>query len=301
MRKNYFNAYSTFIVMYVVVEAIALLIAAIMGAINSVVLVSVLLETIRSIVLFFAIYNITVLAIMLSGTLPIAAMVLLFFFGITFILGFEINAFKDTFFATYSSSGSYDQIIASPIYDRMIMLDKLMEMSRADYHNLSMESVKESISVIWSRELDILISGIVANVLVVILSRFRRAEHAGKTIVCRFFRWLMKIASCVVVGLAAGYFVQIIYYNIWNTKLYLLMFVVMVLATFVFGCILEAILEGNIRKLICGKAQTIMAVAIASLIFVIYKGDLTGFDSYIPSSDQVESCAMLYDDYDFQL
>ncbi len=301
MRKNYFNAFSTFIVMYLGVEAIALLAATVMGAMNSVVLVSVLLETLRSIVLFFTIYNFTVLAILLSGSLPIATMVLFFLFGITCILGFEINAYKDSFFATYSTYGSYDQIVASPIYDRVVMYDKLTELARYDDHNVFMDSIKKILALIWTRELDILLSGIIANVLVVILSRFRRAEHAGKTVVFRSFRWLMKIASCVVVGLAAGFFVQVIYLNVWSSKIYVLMFVVMVLATFVFGCILEAILEGNIRKLICGKAQTVLAVCIVAMVFVVFRGDLLGYDSYIPKWDDIESCAILQDDYSFEL
>jgi ABC-2 type transport system permease protein len=299
IRKNYFNAFSTFILMYLVIELIAIIAAVIFGAVNSYVLISILLETVRSIVLFFAIYNIAVLAIMLSGTLPIAALVLFFFLGISFVLGLELQLYRESFFATYSSFSGYG-IILSPVYDRVVSLDNLLMMARYDDHNMSMDAVKEILKSIWPKDLDILICGVVSFVLVLLLSRYRKAEHAGKTIVFRPFRWLMKIASCVVVGLAAGYFVQIIYVNLWNTGMYFLMFAVMVLATFVFGCILEAILEGNIRKLLCGKMQSIMAVCIVTLVFVIFRGDLVGYDSYIPKKADIESCAILDDDYSFQ-
>ena len=65
----------------------------------------------------------------------------------------------------------------------------------------------------------------------------------------------------------------------------------MILATILAGCVTEVILEGNIRRMFKGMAQTIMAIAVVVLTFVIYRGDLLGFDSFVPDADKVESCA----------
>ncbi len=301
IRKNYFNAITTFMVMYISANAIALFIAALMGAVNSVVIVNVLIEALRSFVLFFTIYNVTVLAILLCGSLPIAMLVLAFLLVVSIIFGYELMTYKEIFYATYYANGHMG-LVGSPLYDRYISMFILDRVRGFGDYNLTFECLFDFYGRIALYDIDTLAVGVISFIFVIIFGRFRKAEHAGKTIVYRPFRWILKILSCIVIGLGSAYvFYTMNEYVLRNSRLYILMFVVMIAATILSGCIIETILEGNIRRFFKGKAQTIMAVAIASLIFVIYKGDLTGFDSYIPSSDQVESCAMLYDDYDFQL
>ena len=70
--RNYRNSMSTFALMYVGLELIAVIIAAAMGAINGYSLLMILIETIRVFLVFFTFYNITFLAVMISGSLPIA-------------------------------------------------------------------------------------------------------------------------------------------------------------------------------------------------------------------------------------
>ena len=297
---NYFNAFFTFVSMYVGVEIISLLIVGLMGAVNRYVLISVAIETVRSIILYLSIYNITLIAIFLCGTLPLALLTLMFFTGISLVLGYEIYAYKQLFFATFSDYNS-PNIIGSPLFDRVKNFDWLKAMSRLDGHNMSMDAIKNIMGIIWKNDLDTIVVCIISIILLVFLSRYRRAEHAGTTIVLRPFRWLMKVATCIVVGLATGYFVESIYDTGWNNGLYLFMFVMMIFSTVVFGCILEAILESNIRKIFSGKAQTIMAGCIVALVFLIYRGDLIGYDNYIPKKSEISSCAILYDNYNFQM
>ncbi len=299
LKKNYFDAITTFVVIYLFVEIVALIAAAIMGAVNSVVLVSVLLETVRTIIFFLTIYNLTVLAIMLSGSLPISMLVMLFFILISFVLGMELILYKELFYATYSAY-SKNIIVASPLYDRITVMHYLVSFARKSQYNLSMEPVKTVLSVIWKRELDIFVVGLVSFVLVIFLSRFRRAEHAGKTVVYKPFRWFVKMISCIVIGLAAGYMVHVVYSDMWNNRVFLMMFAVMMIAVFLSGCFIEVIMEGNIRKFLSGKCQTIMAACVVALTFFIFRGDLLGYDSYVPKASTVESCAILDDDYSFE-
>ncbi|WP_029232672.1 DUF6449 domain-containing protein [Butyrivibrio sp. VCB2006] len=302
IRKNYLNAISTFVMMYLSVNVIALIIAACMGAVNSVVLLSVLIEFVRVLVLFFAFYNITILAIMLTGNMFIAMLVLAFFLAISLVFGLEITSFKEVFFATYSARGEAG-FFGSPLYDRISAYGFLMGLryNISDYSN-SFVTLEESICGIIRYDLDTLFVGIIAFVFVLVFSKFRRAEHAGKAIVYRPFRWVLKIVSCILIGLGCGYIFYSMNGYIWNgSRFYIMMFVVMVLATIISGCIIEGILEGNIRSILNGKAQTIMALAVVSLIFVIFRGDLIGYDSYIPDASKVESCALLSTGYNYRL
>ena len=296
LKQNYLKAFLTYIFMYGITLIIALLVSAAMGGLCKVVFVTALFEFVRNVILFFAVYNITLLAILLSGTFPIAALVLMFFLVITIVFGYEIFAYKQIFYATF---GYYEKIniLASPLFDRFVPCFSLKQLADEVGYYQNFEGFFKALKIVMPGTVDTLFTGIVFFVLVLVFSRYRRAEHAGTTIVYRPFRWLVKIVGCVVVGLAAGYVVQRIYSYVWSDRMLAIMVVIMLLSTVICGCVIEAILDSNIKKVFAGKAQTIMALAIVTLIFVIFKGDLLGYDSYIPKASAVESCAITGEDY----
>ncbi len=300
LRKNFCKAFLTYVCMYAVTLILAIIVASLMGGVNKVVLVTALLEFARNLILFFTVYNIAVLAILLSGSFPIAMLVLLFFLVVTIFFGYEIFAYKEMFYATF---GYYEKvnIIASPLFDRVSPAFSLKQLTDEFGYYQNFEGFMESLKIVLPGTVDTLLTGIVFFILVLVFSRYRRAEHAGTTIVYRPFRWLVKIVGCVIVGLAAGYVVQRIYSYVWSDKLLALMVVIMLLSTVVCGCVIEAILDSNIKKIFSGMAQTIMALAIVALIFVIFKGDLLGYDSYIPKASSIKSCAITDEDYSYMI
>ena len=200
IRKNYFNAVSTFFLMYVLINVVALIIAAGMGAMSKVVLITVLIETLRSLILFFTFYNITVLAIFLCGSLPIAMLVTAFLMLISAVYAFVITNYKCLFYATYASRGERN-IIASPLYDRFLIMEMMMDYADQDWFNTSFSAIGDCLKITYPYDMDILLVGIIAFVAVIIVSGFRKSEHAGKAIVFRPFRWMVKILSCIVIGL----------------------------------------------------------------------------------------------------
>lgn len=290
--KNIFNAVSTYVIMYVLVVAIGLLIAAAYGAVNGPVLLSVGLEFVRSFIFFLAIYNLTVLAMMLSGTMPMAVLLSMFFFFITPVLGGEILGFKNIFFDTVSNHEGMTAI-ASPLYDRLVSLLNLTDLSLMNGYLLSCESVLELMREVYKQDLDTLMVAIGSLLLVWLAGRARKSEWAGKTIVYRPFRWVVKIVASIAVALGAGIVVKEIYAAVWNNRIYATMFVVMLIATLASCILAEIILQGDIKAFAKGKGQTIMALAFVSLIFVVFRGDLLGYDSYIPSARKIESCALV--------
>jgi ABC-2 type transport system permease protein len=300
IAKNYFDAITTFLIIYVGCEVIALIIAACMGAVGKYLYLSVLIETIRAFNLFFAFYNITVLAVMLSGTLPIAILLTGCFAFISILFAGELYFFKNIFYATFSSAQPL-RVWFSPMYDRFGVYVSLVEELRSSNAMISSEYMSGIMASIIPHEIDILVTGLIAFVFVLIFARMRQSEWAGKGIVIRPFRWLVKIVVCVATGLGVGYIVYLVYESVWTTRLFTQMCLIMVLATIVAGCIAEVLLERNIKKVFKGKAQTIMALAIVLLIFTIFKGDLLGFDSYVPAADKIESCAIANNGWQFNL
>ncbi len=292
IRKNYVNAISTFFVMYVFSEVVAIIIAAAMGAANRYVILSALVETLRALNLFFAFYNITVLAVMLSGTLPIAILLTMGMSFVSIVFVGELDLFKGIFFATYSDMKPFN-VYLSPLFDRIVAMNDVL--NRNNYYQAisSAEGFGKCLSMIVPREIDTLIVGVIAFVAVLIFAHFRHSEWAGKSIPLRSFRWFVKVIACALVGIGSGYFVYLIYIGVWNKKLYPIMCAIMIVATIFAGCVMEVILEGNIRRFFKGMAQTIVAACLVLLTFIIYRGDLLGFDSYVPDPSKVASCAII--------
>lgn len=297
LRKNYLNAFGTFLLIFAIVEMVALLVAAGMGAVNKAVLFSVFIEFLRSIVLFFTVYNVTVLAIMLSGTMLSAFLLTGFFAVLSLALAAELRGLKEIFFKTFSYSESFE-VYLSPLFDRCITL---FRNTLNDSSYFCGRNVLDAAKDLVRYDIDTLIVGIIAFIFVLVFSKKRKAEMAGKSFVFRPFRWVVKIIVSVMSGIAAGILVYLMNDYVWDDKLFILMFVIMFVTSVITGCFIEVILDANIRRFTKGKASTIISACLVVLIFVVLKGDLIGFDSYVPSAEKVESCAILEDDYNFNV
>lgn len=297
IKKNYVNAFVTFLIIFGSVELIAFLIAIGMGAVNNAVLFSVLIEFLRSVVLFLTVYNVTVLAIMLSGTMLSAFLLTGFFAIVSVAISAEIRGLKEIFFKTFSYSEGFSAIL-SPLYDRFYALYNT-NLNYDDEFNAKMvfELAKDNLRL----DIDTFIVGIIAFIFVIIFSKKRKAEMAGKSFVFRPFRWCIKVIVSIMAGVAAGILVYMMNDYVWNDKLFIMMCVIMLLATALTGCFIEVILDANIRRFTKGKASTIISVCMVLLVFVVLRGDLIGFDSYVPAPEKVESCAILEDDYNFNV
>ncbi|RKM57049.1 hypothetical protein D6853_03260 [Butyrivibrio sp. X503] len=293
IRKNFANAIGTFTLMYVAVEIIALIVAACFGAVNGPVLLNVLVETIRTIITFSVVYSVTVLAMFLSGNMPTAILLTGFFAFIPAIISWVLLELKDMFFATYVDRGELN-VYLSPLADRVYNFISAREYLEGLNYNQNYNAVFDFIKTNWMHELDTIIVGIVAFILVFTVSKARRVEHAGKSIIFRPFRWIVKISICVISGILAILFMHTIYFSKQNIRTHILICIIMVITAVIVGCVIEVLFDNNnIKSFNKGIAQTLMAVAILFLIFMIHKGDLCGYDSYIPNPDSVESCAFI--------
>ncbi len=301
IRNNYKNAFCTFLMIMISSEFVALIIAAFMGAVNKAVLLSVSIEFVRSIILFFAVYNVTILAIMLSGTYLSAFLLTGFFAFVMLIITGEIRAFKEIFYGTFSSYESF-KVFLSPLFDRFYGL-LLINSSLFGYSDVnvvdSVSNIKTAMTTIMPYDMDTLFVAIIAMVFVIIFSKHRQAEMAGKSIVFRPFRWFVKIVISSIAGIASGCLYYAMFDFVWGGKLHILMCFIMILATILTAGFIEVLLDANIKRFFKGVPQTIMATAFVMLVFVIFNGDLTGFDSYIPNKDRVKNCAIIEYDYSY--
>ena len=123
----------------------------------------------------------SVLAIFLSGTLPIALIVLMIFLALPAAVILELEYYKGIFFSSYYSPDNI-VIFASPIFDRFLPMDKVHAMESFDYYNFNMQGLTGAMEYTLFGFIDSLVTALVSFILVCVCSRYRKAEHAGNTI-----------------------------------------------------------------------------------------------------------------------
>ena len=298
IQSAYMVAVNNFIAIFLAVEAVAVLIAAAFGAINTALIIAILIQTVRMIIFFYTCFTITTLAILLCGTRMIALVLTAIMLYFPYILGEEFHYLNRMFFST-ASELSENTAVLSPCNDVQSVANIIMHKFR--FYSVDkvfdVSSVMNTYLKALRYDIDMIVTAVIATVLVVFVYKHRRAEHVGKTVIFRPVRWACKVLVCVIASLGGMVVIRSIFDSAWSRKLYIILCIGMLAICVFVGSLIEICLDSDIKSFAKGKRQTLMAMAILLLIFFIYKGDLLGYDSYVPSASSVESAALFDSDF----
>ena len=293
-RSVYFNGILIFVVLYAVTMLVTLIIAAILGTVNMVLFLEILYEFVRIVILFLATYSITVLAVMITGNLPIALMMSAFLLSIEYLYAYVIQYYAKIFYKTFNQTDSSATAIGAPLYHAVDAVERVTKITGSTDGTITQKLLQQMIRICFPGDMITLLVAAVGTVVAWMCYRRRKAEWAGKSIVFGTIRTLVKILVTVLAALTCGILIFEFYNrgtvskNITNYAMPIVITIASVLACAAF----EAVLSFNIRA-VCRKIWHIPVVIVLSLlIFGIYKNDVTGYDRYIPAADKVESCAM---------
>lgn len=293
VQSAYMVALSNFTGIYLIVVAIAFLISATTGAVNTAVVIAVLIQTARMLVFFYACFTIATLAIMLSGTKLIALIFTAFLLCLPAVLGEEFHQFNRIF---YRTSTGYDSVrrFLCPLFDANAVADYWF---RYRYYSkeyvMDVPFILDSYRKLFLYDIDMILAAIIATVLVMVVYKHRRAEHVGKTIIYKPVRWAVKIIICIVTSLAGVVALNTVCHSIQSQYLYVIFGFAMLIICVITGGFVEICLDLDIKSFSKGRRQTLMAMAILLLIFFIYRGDLLGYDSYVPNPSSIESASII--------
>jgi len=299
VQSAYMVAITNFAGIYLFVVLFAYVISIGFGAVNTAVTISVLIQTARMLILFLASFSLTTLAIMLCGTKVIAIMFTGCLMIFPYIFGILFDRLREIFYAT-SSGVTNTRFFLCPLLD---VIEITRSLERFDYYSIrnviDVPTILGSYFPLIGHDIDMLITAIVATVMVMVVYRYRRAEHVGKTIVYKPIRWIVKIIVCIICSLTGILFIYYIFDKVRPREIYCILFIAMLAICVLTGSLVEICLDMDIKSFSKGKRQTLMAMAILVLIYIIYRGDLLGYDSYIPDSSGIESISISNLDYDF--
>ncbi len=287
-ERRFAVIYLNGILLYAMPYLVSLLISLVIGAANGIVTVEVvkcmLYSYIAYLVYYMAIYNITIIAVMLTGNLLVSLCATGVFLFYEIIIKAIISVLCTTFFNTYSYYSSDWKVYVSPF---IMLFQDSVEGIFASALTVEEVAVPYLISQTGMTILKILVIAIATGIIGYLLYAFRPAESCNKAIAFGKTKSVIKVAIMVPISLLAG----VLFYSITDGN------IAMTVLGFVIGIVLshsimEIIFAFDLKAALKHLPSGAVGAAIVFAVFFVFKFDITGYDSWVPNPEKVESIAI---------
>ncbi len=243
-----------------------LLIAAGNGMTNAHPVQTALLFLLRQVLLFYASYMMSTLAVMLTGTVIAALLANAVFFGYEFLFRMSLSTLAVQFIPGWYAEGGTPNCITSPLW--------------ISYRDGGMAYIGN------------LILGTLFLVLAYCAYQKRRNESAGQAVL---FGPVRTGAKAAIVFLGSG-LVGIAFYSdnsIGTVGTVLLM----VLAGVIISAVMEIIYHSDFKALFHGIPTMAVGIICAILLFFVFRFDVFGYGTALPTTDSVDYATVLVREY----
>lgn len=231
-------------------------------------------------------YHMTMLAVMMTGHVLITCLGTGVFFLYELIVRMMIQSYQQMFFIHYSyySEDITNRILFSPIFMYVRFTD----------------AYSETDGKVLDPILQLIVFAGVLFLLAYLCYRKRPAEAAGRAMAFHLPEPIIKILIAVpcalIIGEIAG---SIAGYNpLYEQGSAATVLVVMAVAVIFICCLMQVLYEFDIKGILHRKADILISAVLTVLIFLGFRYDVTGYDTYIPKAEKVENAVLYPSDYD---
>lgn len=232
---------------------------------------------------FLLLYSITIIAVCLTGNMIVSVLGTCVLSSYSTIITYLNYLMFDQFFHTFDSSYTGEMLAFSPIgmiYTLHDYADKYCEMNTGF-----------SYGCIMPYSMVILLAIVIFTLIGLWLYKMRATEAAGKPIAFAiaepFIKAMVVIPTSIFSGLIMQGFVRESSFG-W--------FVFGVTFGFaVIALVMEIIFRLDIKCAFCHWKQLVFNGACVALIVVIFKYDVLGYNTYVPSEKELSGCAVSID------
>ncbi len=282
-RRRFMVIWLNGILVYLIPCVLGLLISGLIAASHGVMTSSVAGEAALAFGLLLAfylgMYHLAILAVMLTGNVVITCLGTVVFLLYEWAVRMMIQSYQELFFRFFSYEGSDVQPRLSPI----TILTRFAQMHEKGQGNalVTLLNLLLFAGVIW---------------LVSYMCYLRRpAEAAGRAMAFRFPQAFIKILLVVPAALLSGIVVaQIVNYSPkhGSGSVGFVIFT-MAVVTVVSCCLIQILYEFDIVGIVHKKHHILISAAAVAVIFMVFRLDVFGYDTYIPSVESVSSAALI--------
>ena len=300
--KIYFSGLLVFLIPAVLCLGAGLLTAAAMGCMTSGIMLDAWVELVRLFILYAGVYAISVLAAMWTGNAIVCAAAT----GVLLLyepaLAYLLRSLKQQFLVTYYAAGTVEKPLFSPVVNYMLLTLPgffTSNFSRvtgidADYTNPStVNFVRSCVRSVW--KYDILTLAVTAAVTAIafLSHQKRRSEDAGSAVVFASVRVITKLAVATLGGLYAGLGMMNLFASGRSHSTLVISIVFIVITVMLLSAVIQIIYDFNFRSFMRGAWSMAAAGIAAVTVFLMFRGDVLGYDRYVPKDSEVGSAAIV--------
>lgn len=277
----YGNGVGIFALSYLACLLITLLVGFLMGVGSGKVLLYALLVYVCNLVYFLAVYNLTLIAVMMTGNVLVSLLGTGVFLFYEFMVRSLADGMRLDFFRTYCYLEDIKAFNwTSPLIVWLGGRDSLYGLIEG--YRYYFPSFLQTVVLI-------LIQAIVYGILAYLLYRRRKAEAAGSAMAFRFARTPVKLLLMIPITLWVGrWFRQLSDGNDFFAV------VGMLVGLLLSHGLIQMIYAFDVRSVLKNKWHILGAGAVCAVIFSCFYFDLTGYDAYIPQAEEIEGVAVAF-------
>lgn len=267
----YLNGILIFVVSYLVNILLGFGSIAIFGDLSIAAVKAVFAGFGLNLILFLSIYNLAVIAVMMTGNLLVGLMGFGVFLLYEPVVRLIQNALCQTFFKTFvgrSEQWLNDKWLSPIYYYAWIMSDE---------------------ELIWAAFFKLIVIVIVTGVIAFFLYQKRASEACGKALAFPKTKVFIKLFLVIPIGLiAALFFYQLAFESIAMGVAGL------VLGVLFSNSLIEVIYEFDIKAIFRKKRELLGGLVLSLGIFLVFVFDVFGYDVYIPKAEKVASVGVSF-------
>jgi|GEM_PF-6295904 len=243
----------------------------------------------KTLLLFFAMYNLSILSVSLTGNMVTGVLGVLVFSFYEFIFRYDIVYICNSFFTTFISSdffsdGAFWNSFTSPIVEAVnlsIILAKIYTLLYGGYAFHVM--VKEEVPFM----IGLFVMAIIYLLLAYIANKKRPMEGAGSAIVFERVKAPIKIALILISSVTLG----LLFYDA-STYSRFFMIVGLFIGAFIAHFICQTLYEGDVKAILRGKKSSAIGLSVSAAFVIAFYLGIMAYDRYVPKVSRVESVSV---------
>lgn len=286
-KKRFFviwlNGILLYLLPYLAGLVISMLIAAGNGAMDRTVLQSAVAALLVNGSFYLGVYHMAILAVMLTGNIVVTGFAFLTFCLYEYLIRIVIEGYKEIFFQYFSYFGSDTTPLFSPFGMYYRLTETLYYANRGGKYLMGM-----------------LLFAAVAGLVSYLCYLKRPAEAAGKAMTFVCTRLPVKILLVIPAALLMGGIISdAVSFNPEKSMDGIGWMIFSMAVTVIIGsALIQVIYEFDIKGCLHKKTHIVISGILVALVFIAFRYDLFGYDSYIPDKNQIKSIAFIPDYYE---
>lgn len=283
---TYLNGILIYFIPYLVSLILALLVLSGAGAATGALFVNVLFTIPSALVYFLAVYNLTLAAMMISGKRGMAGFFILMGFLYDLLLRATFESYCATYFSTYAVRDGRKQFL-SPIWRMVTMLDRSLFAWGTEVVTVS-DVTQKLIRPFLPEVFVLLVEAAVFGLIAYNCYKKRPMEAVSQAVAFQRVKGPVKVLLMVIAGLLGS----ACFCDVSGSKGFFIAFSGLLLGTLFCQALLEIVYAGDLKAFLRHKRSFAAGAAAAVLAYLFFALDLSGYNTWVPDAQEVESAAI---------